>query len=93
MIRDREIERLRRLQWTLHELAKPFADLKADILAHVLPKYLLYFDGRSETIYPPEIVEMLGKIDEMYQREAALVIKDFEDATALRPMPQKVRRG
>jgi len=83
-LQDREIERLRQLQWTLHRLAKPFVDLKVDILSRVIPTMRIYADGKTETIYPPEAVEMLAQVDEMYQREVARVIKndfrDFEDA-------------
>jgi hypothetical protein len=86
-LQDREIERLRQLQWTLHRLAKPFVDLKVDILSRVIPTMRIYADGKTETIYPPEAVEMLAQVDEMYQREVARVIKndfrDFEDAFLL----------
>ena len=63
-------EDLRELQRRVHSAAQPFIKLKVDIMKRALPTMRLYPDGHFESSYPPEIVELLAKIDALWHRRS-----------------------
>lgn len=75
---ERELERLRRLQRIVYDIGMRFASAKSWVLALVIPTYLIYADGKTEVIYPPEVTKMLAKYDEMCQQEISHVMDVFE---------------
>ena len=64
-----KLEDLRELQRRVHSAAQPFIKLKVDIMKRALPTMRLYPDGHFESSYPPEIVELLAKIDALWHEK------------------------
>ena len=83
MTQREENGQVRRLQHAARQIVQRYANCKVSILNRTLPRYLLYVDGRLETVYPLEVVGAFAKIDAACREELEALCGGLSNQSAM----------